>query len=567
MSNFSYFSLRADLAKNVADFLQVAEDDVVIEEPDEKFNALFALPCFRFARELHKAPPQIANELAEHLTTDKLTATAVGPYVNVSIPPKQLADYLQQDVAAVPKYGCSEEGQGKTVVVDFVGLNLAKPFSVGHLRPSVQGWAIINLYRALGYKVIGDNHLGDWGTPFGMWATAYTKWGSAELLEQNGVYELGRLYVEFRKASKEQPELIDEAKAWLKKLESGDAEAVHFHESFSKISTEHMTTVLGRLEITPDENIGESFYIERAPEYVDQLIKSGAAIEQADNSVIVDLTDAGIETPILLRKSDNSFLYATTDILAIKYRLQTWQPTKIIYSVGGEQQFHFQQVFALAKKLGYDTELQHAWFGTIDEIDEDTGKRQKMSSRKSAFLLEELLNKAEERAKAMLPADSPVSDDDIKAIATGAIKFSDFTQSRQHNILFDWKTIFSLTGFSGPYVQYAGVRMQAILDKAGEVPAQPNFDTDYGWAAEKKLLDLLLKYPQILQQAVQQTEPHEVAKYCFTIAKELNAYYEQAQVLSSEAELRNNRLWLISVISQVLESGLSILGIRIPKHM
>ncbi len=412
---YDYAKLRIRLAEDTANILGIAVADVTIEEADSsKVSADLAIPCFRFARQLRSSPEDIADKLASALVIpESESVKTVSGYVNIRLKAHYVATALASDMHLHKTYGFVSQIKPETVVVDFIGLNLAKPFSVGHLRPTVQGWALVNLYRALGYNVIGDNHLGDWGTPFGMWVVAFKLWGNEVALAKDGVYELGRLYVLFRKESKDNPELLSEAKTWLKKLEAKDPEAVALQERFSAISLEHMYQVLQRLDITPDENIGESFYIPKVPNYLEDLITKGVAIEQEDGTIIVNLDEYDIDTPILLRKSDGSYLYASTDMLTIDYRIERWQPKKIIYSVGQEQQFHFKQVFALATKIGYDVELEHTWFGLIEEIGED-GTRRKMSSRSGISYLEQLLDLAESKARAILPDDSEVSDNDIR---------------------------------------------------------------------------------------------------------------------------------------------------------
>lgn len=375
--------LERELVDSVAKELGVESTDLVIEKANPKFGADLAMPFFALASKLGKSPQEIAEQVASALSHDSFEKTeVVSGYLNIWLKAESVASGLAGDLSETEEYGDRDEGEGKTVIVDYIGLNLSKPFSVGHLRPTVQGAALINLYRALGYNVIGDSHLGDWGTPFGMWVVGFEKWGSDEALEKDGAYELGRLYTKFRSEAENDEELIDEAKAWLKKLEAGDEQAIAYKERFTKISLDHMNTVLARLRVEPDENLAESFYVTEAKKLVDELVDSGTAIRQEDGSVIVQLDDYDIGTPVLLQKSDGSLLYATTDTQTIKHRNETWNPVKIIYSVGGEQQFYFKQIFALADKLGFEMELVHPWFGTVDELD-DSGKRGKMSSERT----------------------------------------------------------------------------------------------------------------------------------------------------------------------------------------
>ncbi len=456
---------------------------------------------------------------------------------------------------------------GKSVVVDFIGLNLSKPFSVGHLRPTVQGWALIQLHKALGYEVVGDSHLGDWGTPFGMWVVGYEEWGSDEALHKDGAYELGQLYVKFREAAKDNEEYMERARAWLKKLEQGDEEALAYRQRFYTISMAHAELILNRLDVYADENLGESFYVDSAQKLIDELVQKGIAKQQHDGSVIVRLEDYGLDTPILLRKSDGSALYATSDLETIRYREERWNPVKIIYSVGGEQQFHFKQVVALAKKLGNDqnTELVHAWFGMIDEVDEESGKRGKMSSRKNTARLEQLLDKSEIKAREMMGDDKNLSDEDIKKIAVGAIKFNDFVAPRKTNMLFDWDKMFSLQGYSSVYIQYAAVRAGSILQ---DLPVVNNLEEmSYDWLAERELLLQLGRYPEVLRIAAEDYEPNKVAVYLYDLARIWNRYYENTNVSNAEGELLVARTWLLQVLQKNFIHALGILGIEVPSKM
>ncbi len=558
--------LEEEIIQSASELLKVAPDELLIEKANPKFGADLALPCFSLAKSLHKSPQEIASKLTQSLKNEAIDKVeASGGYVNIWLNPEALAQGLATDISKSDRYGETNEGAGKTIVVDFIGLNLSKPFSVGHLRPTVQGAALINLYRALGHEVIGDSHLGDWGTPFGMWVVGFEKWGSDEALESDGAYELGRLYTKFREEAETDEFLIDEAKAWLKKLEAGDEQAVEYKKRFTEISLNHMNTILARLKIKADENLSESFYVTEATKLVDELVESGVALRQDDGSVIVQLDDYGIETPILLQKSDGSLLYATTDLQTIKYRKETWDPEKNIYSVGAEQKFHFDQVFALADKLGYKMELIHPWFGTIDEIDEN-GKRTKMSSRKSTALLENLLDRAEEVASSHIKNDE-VTDEDIKKVALGAIKFTDFAQARRTNILFDWDRMFSLQGFSGPYVQYAAVRVNSILNKLETEDTGLKIGDEYDWKEEASLLKLLADYPEVVKTAADEYEPHKIAQYVYDLAREFNKYYENVSISDSKGVAKDARISLLYVLKNNFKHALGLVGIEVPERM
>ncbi len=536
--------------------------------PNPVFGDYATNVALGLASQLGMSPRIIAEKIADELrkSDGSITAEVAGPgFINLRVSAKYLADSLQS--AWSDNYGSSNSGNGKTVVVEYPSPNMAKPYSVGHLRPGNQGWAVKRLMEVTGWKVITDNHLGDYGAPFGIWVTGFLHFSSEEALVKDGVYELGRVYIVTKKALKDEQgrgetALADEVQDWLIKLEQGDEQAKDFSLRFNKISLEHIHRVMDRLKISTDYELGEAFFAARGKEAVQRLLDDGVAIKNDDNSIIVPLEEYGFEVPLLVQKSNGAALYATTDLATILYREENWHPDKVIYCVGAEQQFYFTQLFAMAKKLGIKTDLYHLWFGTIDQKNDD-GTREKMSSRKGVVLMEELLDKAEVKARQVV-GERAVSDDDITKIALGAIKFSDFTSDRRTNILFDWDSIFALTGFSGPYVQYAAVRVNKILQ---DIAAGDGDASDYDYASEKVVIAKLLDYPEVVQLAARDLEPHKVATYLYELARELNRYYETTRIDESHASERQARLGLLRKVSQVFEHGLGLLGIEVPSQM
>ncbi len=375
------------------------------------------------------------------------------------------------------------------------------------------------------------------------------------------------MYIQTKKALKEEAErgetaLADDVQAWLLKYEAGDAEAKAYSDRFNEISLRHIHQVMDRLHISTDYELGEAFFAPKGKEAVKVLLSSGVAIQNEDGSIIVPLE--GFDVPLLVQKSNGAALYATTDLATILYREENWHPDRVVYAAGAEQQFYFTQLFAMAKKLGITTTLEHLWFGTIDQLNED-GSREKMSSRKGVVLMEELLDEAENKARTVVEGRD-VSDEDVKKIALGAIKFSDFISDRRTNILFDWNSIFALTGISGPYVQYAAVRVNKILREHGH----GNATTDaYGYDAEKAVLAKLLEYPEVVRRAATELEPHKVANYLYELAREMNRYYEATPVVAGDVEeiTREARLGVLSKVAQVFAHGLNLLGIEVPEKM
>lgn len=540
----------------------------VFTRPDPKFGDYATTIALQIAGKAGKNPREVAEAIVNQVkdSGDFKELSIAGPgFINIRVTGKYLADKLKSQWSDT--YGENNEGAGKTVVVEYPSQNMAKPYSIGHLRPGNQGWATKKLMEATGWKVITDNHLGDYGAPFGIWVVGFLKFSSEESLAKGGVYELGRVYIETKKALKEEAErgetrLADEVQQWLLKLESGDSEAKAYSDRFNKISLDHIHVVMQRLKISTDYEFGEAFFVSKGKEAVQKFIEQGIAVQNDDGSVVVPLE--GFDVPMLVQKSNGAALYSTTDIATILYREENWHPSRVIYIVGAEQQFHFAQLFALAKKMGINTELIHLSFGIIDQLNED-GVREKMSSRKGVVLLEELLDTAEAKAREVVQ-DRDVPDEDVKKIALGAIKFSDFAADRRTNILFDWKSIFALAGFSGPYIQYAAVRVNKIL---ADNPVLDTITDNYDYEAEKAVLAKILEYPGVVQVSARDLEPHKIALYLYELAREMNRYYEATPVAMGNVpgDVKAVRLELLQKVSHVLTHGLAILGIEVPGRM
>ena len=541
-----------------------------LTRPDPQFGDYATNIALQLAKPLSKNPREVAEEIASALreTGEFSEVTVAGPgFINVRVSANALAQKLQDQWSDA--FGENQDGAGKTVVVEYPSPNMAKPYSVGHLRPGNQGWAVRQLMKATGWKVITDNHLGDYGAPLGIWITGFRMFSSDEALEKDGVYELGRVYIQTKKVLKEEIErgetkLADEVQDWLQKFEAGDEEAIAYSNRFNTISLEHIHDVMSRLKISTEFELGEAFFAPQGKDAVQKLLSTGVAIQNEDGSIIVPLDEFGFDVPLLVQKSNGTALYATTDLATMLYRQENWNPDKIIYAVGAEQQFYFSQLFAMAKKLGLDMQQVHLWFGTIDQLNED-GTREKMSSRKGVVLMEELLNGAEEKARAVVKGRD-ISEEDIKKIALGAIKFSDFMSDRRTNILFDWNTIFALTGYSGPYIQYAAVRVNAILRENGN--GEP-FVEGYDYSPEKDIIAHILDYPEIVRRAAEELEPHRIAGYLYELARELNRYYEATPVATGNVTDTEKaaRLGVLTKVSQIFTHALNLLGIEVPERM
>ncbi|MCA9341612.1 arginine--tRNA ligase [Candidatus Saccharibacteria bacterium] len=557
------------LAQTIARLYKI-DVEVRFSRPDPKFGDYSTNIALKLAKELGRNSREIANDIIVDLQRSSMfssVSVAGAGFINLEVSAITLLTILNSDWSK--NYGENDDGRGRTVVVEYPSPNMAKPYSVGHLRPANQGWAARQLMKATGWNVITDNHLGDYGAPFGIWVVGFIKYSSDEKLKSDGVYELGRVYIKTKQALKDEElagasSLASEVQSWLIKLEQGDDEAKKYSKRFNDISLAHIHDIMHRMKISTDYEYGEAFFAPRGKQAVQQLLDKGVAVQNDDNSVIVPLDDFGFNVPLLVQKSNGAALYATTDLATILFREENWQPDKVIYVVGGEQQFYFSQLFAMARKLGINTELTHLWFGVIDQINDD-GVREKMSSRKGVVLMEDLLNKAEARAREIV-LERNVSDEDIKKIALGAIKYSDFVADRRTNILFDWKTIFALTGHSGPYVQYAAVRVNKILNDSQDA----EFDlavNDYDYESEKAILLKIMEYPSIIRQAATDLEPHKVANYLYELARIMNKYYETTRVKAAEKSIMQARLGILKKVSHIFTHGLGLIGIEVPDAM
>jgi len=555
------------IEKVVKDLFGV-DEQVELTRADEQFGDYATNVALRFSKKIGQNPRDIAQKIVDNLSHEGVSkAEVAGPgFINLSLKSSFFVQDILRDIrASGGEYGSNKSGQGTTFVCEFPSPNMAKPFSVGHLRPALQGWAMAQVLRKSGYTVITDNHLGDAGTPFGKWVVGFLRHSSEEKLATDGINELARLYIEINNELKSEKlagksELADEVQTWLQKLEAKDPDAVQYSERFNAISLEHMHQVLNRLGIETDYEYGEAKFVARGQELADELLAKGVAVE-SDGAVIIPLDDHGIETPVMLRKANGTALYATTDLATIEFREKEWNPEKVFIHTGGEQAFYFQQLKVMAQKAGYKDNIHHLWHGLIDQINED-GYREKMSSRKGVVLLNDLLDEAEKKA-AELSKDG--SQDDIKAVALGAIKFTDFKAERKSGMLFDWETMFNVHGFSGPAVQYAAVRIKSILEKTGVSTQEP--DTDYLWQNEHELLLLASTYPMLVEELSKSYELHKLAHYLYSVAQAFNRYYENTRVSDSPEPDRSARIWLISLIGNILQDGLDTLGIPVPEKM
>ena len=556
------------IASELAKVIDSLDQDAILnllEQPKSSDLGDIAFPAFSLAKVERKAPQAIAADIAEKIDQsafDKVVAT--GPYVNFFLDKSKISDHVIKSViTAGADYGQQDEGHGQNVTIDLSSPNIAKPFSVGHLRSTVIGDALSNLYRKMGYNTIKINHLGDWGKQFGLLMVAYKKWGSKEAVEANPINELLKLYVRINAEIEHNPELDEEGRKWFKKLEDGDPEATELWQWFRDESLVEFNRIYKLLDVEFDSLNGEAFYNDKMDEGV-QILEDKGLLKESKGASIVDLDDVNLP-PAMIKKSDGATLYITRDIATAMYRARTYNFVKNIYAVGQEQSNHFRQLKAVLKKMGFDwsDDMVHVDFGLV------TKNRQKLSTRKgNIILLEPTLQEAISRAKAQIEEKNPElenKEEVAHAVGVGAVKFYDLKTDRRNGYDFDLEAMVSFEGETGPYVQYAYARIQSILRKANFTPSA---DATYSLndPESREIIKLLQDFSRIIKRAAENYDPSLIAKYAISLAQAFNKYYAHTRILDESPE-RESRLALSYSTAVVLKEALRLLGVQAPEKM
>ena len=561
------------IAKQISKTIEINEKELesYIETPKDSKNGDYAFPCFRLAKELRKAPPAIASEIQEKLElTDEIEKVEVaGGYLNFFINKVTLAEEVLGEISKTEQYGKSKVGEGKNIVIDYSAPNIAKPFHIGHLRSTVIGGALYNIYKYLGYNVTGVNHLGDYGTQFGKLIEGYKMWGKEYDIEKDPINELTKIYIRINEACKNDEQILENCRNNFKKLEDGDTYCVEIWKKFRELSLQEFQKVYDLLGSKFDSWNGESFYSDKMPEVIDILQKTGKLVE-SQGAKIINLEDKGINTPCIIEKSNGSTTYATRDLAAILYRARTYDFDKALYVTSYEQVLHFKQVFEVAKLLGLDEKytngLEHVSFGMV------LLPEGKMSTREGNIIkLEELLNEAISRAKEIIEQKNPDlenKEEVAKKVGIGAVIFNDMSASRIKDEVFDWNTILNFQGETGPYIQYTYVRTKSVLEKAGYLPKiedvnTENLSDDYSMA----ILKLIYNFEDVLVQVTDKNEPSILARYLIDLAKAYSSFYKENKIIVEDKDVQNARVYLTYATSEVLKQGANLLGIEMPEKM
>ena len=556
------------IASELAKVIDSLDQDAILnllEQPKSSDLGDIAFPAFSLAKVERKAPQAIAADIAEKIDQsafEKVVAT--GPYVNFFLDKSKISDQVIKSVIeAGADYGQQDEGHGQNITIDLSSPNIAKPFSVGHLRSTVIGDALSNIFRKMGYNTIKINHLGDWGKQFGLLMVAYKKWGSKEAVEANPIDELLKLYVRINAEIENDPELDEEGRKWFKKLEDGDPEATELWQWFRDESLVEFNRIYKLLGVEFDSLNGEAFYNDKMDEAV-QILEEKGLLKESKGASIVELDDVNLP-PAMIKKSDGATLYITRDIATAIYRARTYNFVKNIYAVGQEQSNHFRQLKAVLKKMGFDwsDDMVHVDFGLV------TKNRQKLSTRKgNIILLEPTLQEAISRAKAQIEEKNPElenKEEVAHAVGVGAVKFYDLKTDRRNGYDFDLEAMVSFEGETGPYVQYAYARIQSILRKANFTPstdATYSLNDPESW----EIIKLLQDFSRVVKRAAENYDPSLIAKYAINLAQAFNKYYAHTRILDESPE-RESRLALSYSTAVVLKEALRLLGVDAPEKM
>ncbi len=560
-----------DYKKYIADKLTV--EGVTNEEiyellalPPNTEMGDYALPCFKFAKILRKSPVMIAESLKAAVATDEVISevSAVNGYLNFKINKDGFVRAtLDKILAQKDAYGASNEGEGKTVCIDYSSINIAKPFHIGHLSTTVLGGALYRIFHYLGYKAVGINHLGDYGTQFGKLISAYKRWGDKETIEKGGIRALNELYVRFHQEAEEHPEYDDEARAYFKKIEQGDKECLALFHWFKELTLKDVQKIYEMLDIRFDSYAGESFYSDKMQPVVDELRAKGLLTESR-GAQVVDLEEYNMP-PCIILKSDGSSLYATRDMAAATYRKNEYDFYKCLYVVAYQQNLHFKQFFKVLEMMGKDwaKDLVHVAYGMVS-LEEGT-----MSTRKgNVVFLEDVINKCIEKAYTIIDQKNPDlenKEDVAKKVGVGAVIFGALYNSKIKDIVFSYDKVLNFEGETSVYVQYTCARANSVLQKGG-VPE--TFEIPALCAEEIELVKALATFPDTVKAAAEKYEPSFIARFAVDVAQKFNKFYFDCKILTAEEEkTRTFRLALTNATLQTLKNAFALLGIGIPDKM
>ena len=545
----------------------VSKDDIAsfLEVPPNTEIGDFALPCFKLAKIMRKAPVQIAESLCSSFISDDVisSCTALNGYLNFKVNRNGfITATLNEIMDKGDLYGSSDIGTGKTVCIDYSSINIAKPFHIGHLSTTVIGSALCKIYKFLGYKTVGINHLGDYGTQFGKLIVAFKKWSSFDAVKEGRLKELSRIYVKFHEEAEKDPSLDDLARHYFKLIEDGDKEAGELFNLFKTITLEEVDKIYKLLNVSFDSYAGESFYNDKMGVIVDEL-KEKNLLKISDGASIVDLEEYGMP-PCLILKSDGSTLYATRDIAAAVYRKNTYDFDKCLYVVAYQQNLHFKQFFKVLELMGkpWAKDMVHVAYGMVSLEDGA------MSTRHGkVVLLEDVINKTIEKAYKVIEEKNPDLDgkDNIaRAVGTGAVIFSALSNNKIKDIVFSYDRVLSFEGETCPYLQYTVARCNSVLAKCGEPSA---YTINEVTSDEYQVVSELNRFKDVVKTAGEKYEPSIVTRYALELATAFNKFYFNCKIAVEDENLKNFRLTISKAVKTTLTNALTLLGIEVVEKM
>lgn len=562
------------IADSISKVINIEPDELsnYIEIPKDSNMGDYAFPCFRLAKELRKAPPVIANEIKEKIELNKDYIEKVevaGGYLNFYINNQLLIEEVLKEINnKKEEYGKVNIGNGRNVVIDYSSPNIAKPFHIGHLRTTVIGQALYNIYNFIGYHSVGINHLGDYGTQFGKLIEGYKLWGDEYDIDSNPIEELMKIYVRINELCKEDENVLERCRENFKKLEEGDEYCHNLWVKFREVSIKEFNKIYDMLGTKFDSWNGESFYIDKMGEVIEKLEATGKLVE-SEGAKVIDLEDKGMP-PCIICKSNGASIYATRDLAAILYRARTYDFAKAIYVTAYEQNLHFKQIFEVAKLLGIGEEkannLIHIPYGMVRL---STGK---MSTREGTIIkVQDLLNEAIDKVKEIIEAKNPSlenKEEIAKKIGIGAVIFNNLSTTIIKDVVFDWNIMLNFNGETGPYIQYIYVRTKSVLEKAGYMPKIE--DVDFSVLNNKEALNvlkLLYQFSDIVVSTANKNETSILARYLIDLAQSYSSFYDSNKIISEDKKNTDARLLLTYAVGNVLKEGMNLLGIEMPERM
>ena len=565
---------KENIAQKISEVTNIDKEELktYIEIPPNSDLGDYAFPCFKLAKSLRKAPPVIASEIKEAIKLDDGSIEKieiVGGYLNIYINKASLAETVLKEVAQKQeKYGSSNIGMGKNVVIDYSAPNIAKPFHIGHLRSTVIGGALYKIYNFLGYNSVGINYLGDWGLQFGKVMAGYDMWKDEYDFSQSEIQAILKIYVRFCQEEKEKPELTELAREYFKRLEDREEKEVETWKWIRRISLENYQKTYNLLNSKFDSYNGESYYNDKMDAVVDELREKGL-LKESEGAQVVDLSEYDMP-PCIIITSAGTTIYATRDLASLKDRINKYDFDKAIYVVGNEQRLHFKQVFKVLELMGYPEyarKCEHVPFGLV--VDKDG---EKIGSRKgNSVFLEDILKEAIQKVEKIIDEKNPGLEDKgevARKVGVGAIIFNDLSNSRIKDEIFDWDMLLNFQGETGPYIQYIYVRTRSLLEKAGYVPDLENIN--FSKLQEKEAVEtlkLLYRFNEFVTLAADKNEPSIISRYLIDVAQNFSTFYNEHKIITEDKTVQDARLALTYAVGTVLKSGVTLLGMEMPNKM